>query len=1079
MKKLVTIALLVIVSIFCSRISLARRGNPSVYTTSNAAFQYYVVDSDDDDPRTPTYKFVDTLYNQGQWTRITGFSDNDDGAKLFPDPGTSTYFEFYNSFAEWQPVRALGVNGLMTLDTFNYYPETAHNTTFPIGTINPNFLSVIAPLWGDMEFRTAGDSSKVFMRQTTDTLYVTYYNLFLKGTNGQVRSTFQAVFARPDSSITFYYKSFDGNWKGFTAAQMFQKLCTIGVGNTNRSWGTNYLDRGVYYAKTQTSQIYAQPLHNSLAVKFLRVIPNFLHAKSIDFPSFDRYEIATNQFQPQVTVENLTGSNRMAYVQNRITNLATGAPVYSRTDSFLVGFNSSTSYTGTAFQGLSCGTYRLTMICSFPSIVNGDGWTPDNTLTRDFVVMNSNTPPFFDDFVKLDPCNWHYDGASALDNTTGFIDPESPVATGSIVLNRRDILGNTYIQDNAGDSITSAPINLQGKSNAWICFSYQRAAKMDTTIAGVMTRTIVGPEAAVVDSNGNLSRAGDTLAIDVLASTGTKWNPSAASWTQIAAIPGGIDASTKKFRVQIPSDYIHDHTRVRLRLLGKNTTPIAIVTPGVPPPDDDDNWLIDGFEVNAASGGQVDLEPYDMNLGNGYFTHVPRSIKFVTPRVTVSNNGTVANLATYGTHLVVKDALNRAVYDRVQSLYNPPQHGDTTISYPQWGIEGSQGGVFTSRVQMEQNFNEIRRQNDTITLYRTLFIDDKYAYDDGVADTAGSMTEADSHFFLDFKPMVSDSIRGFDFYHLDATGTTNWAVTFRNLTGTTLATRVFSYNTLQRGFMRGTITPFYLNADSTYRIEFNMTQGHGLGGDAAKGLVWLSKIDQGPTKKYTALYPNLLSLFRDANGTQYITSDGTARNGAGGGPLLPMVRLVFTGSAQFLPVELASFDARRTSNGEVSLAFRTAKEENAREFNVERETENGWVSVGTVAAHNAQLGANYALVDNNAPFTRVNYRLSETDLDGTNRISGYAAASPFAATEALSVTVSPNPVVDHIHAQLSGVTEPATIKIYDALGKVVLSTSAASNGTLDLDASQLAAGKYTLDVTSAAAQARTAIIVTK
>jgi hypothetical protein len=279
--------------------------------------------------------------------------------------------------------------------------------------------------------------------------------------------------------------------------------------------------------------------------------------------------------------------------------------------------------------------------------------------------------------------------------------------------------------------------------------------------------------------------------------------------------------------------------------------------------------------------------------------------------------------------------------------------------------------------------------------------------------------------------------------------------------------------------MRGAITPFYLNSDSTYRIEFNMTQGHGLGGDASKGLVWLSKIDQGPTKKYTALYPNLLSLFRDATGTQYITSDGTARNGAGGGPLLPMVRMIFTGSSQFLPVELASFDARRTTTGTVSLAFRTAKEENVRQFTVERETADGWVEVATVTPHNSMLGANYSLIDNSAPFSRVNYRLSETDLDGSNHISGYAAASPFSGSDVLSISVSPNPVVDRIHAQLSGLNEPATIRVYDALGKVVLSSSTASSGMLDLDASALAAGKYTIDIKSASAEARTSIVVTK
>ncbi len=1068
MKRIATGLFLLLVLIVAARTVDARRGNPAA--NNSPKYQYYLVDSDDNDPRAPTFKFVDTLYGSN-WHRVTGFASNDDASGEVAI-ATDSFVITYENNNRRLPPRFYSTNGLikLTIDTFDVQAvNSAANTLLPAGVFS-GYDAIICPLWGDMEFRTTGDSSKVFYRMTTDSCYVTYYNLFLKGTNGLVRATFQVAFAKADSSITFNYKSFDGAYNGLTSAEMFQKYATIGLQNAQSVYGTTYLDRGTYYAKSYSSALYAQNLHNSLAIRFLRVIPNFFRSTTVANPPYEQYELSSNSMTPKITIENLTSQDRKVYVQNTIINLATNAQVYSRTDSFDIGFNSSIDAVGTIFQAIPCGSYRLTSTSTIPSL-GTDGWTSDNIVTRDFVYMSPGTVPFFDDFLKLDACNWRSNGAIWANGSDVMFDPAPPVASGAVVLNRRDANGNRYFLDNSADTLTSTPLNLTGKSNVWVIFSYQRGSKADSNVAGVTNRTIVGPEVVMTDSINNVLR-GDSMIVEGLISSGAKWNPATADWSRIAAFTGGLDVKTQKYRVQLPASLIHDHTRIRFRYVAKKDGALYGA-----PFEDDDNWVIDGFQMNAATNGQTELEPYDMDLGSVNYTHIPRNVKLITPKVKIGSNGVQTNLATYAVRLVIKDAFNREVYHRIQSIYTPAPHTDTVISFPVWQIEGSQSGVFTSKIQMEQNFNEIRRQNDTVTLYRTLYIDDKYAWDDGVPDSSGTMVVADPHFYMDLKPLASDSLRGFDFYHLDATGTTNWTISVRDTNGTLLTSRSFSYNTLVRGFQRATFNPIWMQADSVYRIECNMTQGFGLGGDGSRGLVFQTKTGSSP--KYTALYPEILDGFRDQSGNKYLTASGAARNGSGGGPLLPMVRPVFKGLAVALPIELASFGGHRSTNGEVALNFSTAKEENVHHFEVDRESENGWVLAGSLNARNARLGANYALVDRSAPQSAITYRLSEIDLDGSRSAVGFTNVGASTSFEPLTISVSPNPTASRIHLTINGITEPAQIKIYDLLGKAVMSSTAATSGIVDLDASILTSGTYTIEVISGNELSRGSVVIQK
>src|SRR5437868_6842512 len=80
MKITATISAICAAILLFATPSLARRGNPVAAGTNSAPkMQFYILDSDDNDPRSPVFSFVDTLYDAANWHRLTGFSNLDDG----------------------------------------------------------------------------------------------------------------------------------------------------------------------------------------------------------------------------------------------------------------------------------------------------------------------------------------------------------------------------------------------------------------------------------------------------------------------------------------------------------------------------------------------------------------------------------------------------------------------------------------------------------------------------------------------------------------------------------------------------------------------------------------------------------------------------------------------------------------------------------------------------------------------------------------------------------------------------------------------------------------------------------------
>ncbi|MEI8133669.1 MAG: T9SS type A sorting domain-containing protein [bacterium] len=1085
MKTFAAISAICVVTILSFSPAFARRGNPDNPGKNTAPkMQYYLIDSDQtDDTNAPTYAFVDTLTDAANWHRIKNFTNNDDGfgeAIYAPD---SLLFVYMDAGSLRLPPRYISTNGMMklTLDSnavLGFGAPVTTPTNGPIPTTGANPLGpVICPLWGDMEFRTAGDSTKVFYRMTSDACYVTYYNLALKGSNGQVRATFQTVFSLKDSSITFNYKTFDGNFNGTPADSVFMNECTIGVQNYRSIYGTMYLDRGTYYAISTGSQTYAKNLRAGLAVKFMRVIPHLIRMRSIDNPAYDGYELPNNSFSPQCTLENFTSIDRFVVVKTVITRISDGFVVRSSTDSVEVTNRSTGQLTAAVYQGFPCGAYHVQMTASIPS-VGADGWIADNIMSRDFVYLKTLTAPFYDNFSTiLDPCNWHSYGATWVNASDVMCDPPSPYSTGAALLDRLDAKNQPYLSTTSSDTLTSVTFNLKNLTNVWLSFSYQRGlCTTDSAKAGIRSRVTIGPEPLVNDSLDIGIYQGDSLRIEGLVSTGTALNDTnSGDWMNIATIFGGIDKTTKRYRVQLDAKVLHDHSRFRFRLCAKDDHPKYGF-----PLDDNDSWIIDAIQISAPTNGQTDLEPLGIDLGNGPFTHIPRNTKLISPIVTIGNNGLLTNAGAFVVHVLIKDQLQRSVYDKTQTIVTPPAHTTTQLAMPVWDIQGSQGGNFSAKINIAQDWNDYYKTNDTNTFYRTMYIDSVYALDDGSSDVAGPMATADNSFYYDFVPLANDSLRAIHFYHLTASGITNWTISILDTSiapprSQVVATKSFSYNVQAPGFIRGAFTtgPFYVSGGVNYRMQCIMTQGSGLGGDASKGLMW-EKRHSFNNPLYDALYPSIVSSFRTSSNFDYLSAN---RNAANGGPLLPMMRLEFQGRYTYLPVEIVHFGAARTDNGSVDLVFKTAKEESLDRFEIDRESVSGWVNVGTISAKNNRIGADYALIDEKAPSSRLTYRLMEVDLDGSTKLVGTTAVGSNGLPEAFGANVFPNPASQNIHVMLTG-TDDASVTLYDALGKIVATRDHAGYST-DIDASSLSAGSYWLEARSGENVTRVKVAVTK
>jgi uncharacterized delta-60 repeat protein len=171
-----------------------------------------------------------------------------------------------------------------------------------------------------------------------------------------------------------------------------------------------------------------------------------------------------------------------------------------------------------------------------------------------------------------------------------------------------------------------------------------------------------------------------------------------------------------------------------------------------------------------------------------------------------------------------------------------------------------------------------------------------------------------------------------------------------------------------------------------------------------------------------------------------------------------------------LPVELTAFTAALAGPATVRLAWATASEKNSHAFVVERSLDGqSFAAIGTVAAAGSSTSARrYELPDAHLPTgaALLYYRLRQVDLDGTFSYSPVRTVTLTAAATGLALF--PNPTHGGA-ATLTGAVPGTTVRVFDALGREVLATTADVAGTVVLPLPVgLATGVYVVRVGSKA-----------
>ena len=151
-----------------------------------------------------------------------------------------------------------------------------------------------------------------------------------------------------------------------------------------------------------------------------------------------------------------------------------------------------------------------------------------------------------------------------------------------------------------------------------------------------------------------------------------------------------------------------------------------------------------------------------------------------------------------------------------------------------------------------------------------------------------------------------------------------------------------------------------------------------------------------------------------------------------------------------LPVELTAFTATAVGPAAVRLAWATASERNSLAFDVERSL-NGksFAAIGTAAAAGSSSASRtYAFVDAQLPAgaALLYYRLRLVDADGT---FAYSPVRAVTVTGPLGkgLTLVPNPARA---TTLGGAAAGAPVRVYDAVGRLVLTATADAAGTASL-----------------------------
>jgi len=226
-------------------------------------------------------------------------------------------------------------------------------------------------------------------------------------------------------------------------------------------------------------------------------------------------------------------------------------------------------------------------------------------------------------------------------------------------------------------------------------------------------------------------------------------------------------------------------------------------------------------------------------------------------------------------------------------------------------------------------------------------------------------------------------------------------------------------------------------------------------------------------------YTNLTVVKNVGSGTTWFdvggvaTGNGTGSITSGSFTSFSIITLGnLIGGLNPLPVELTSFTGRSTPFG-IALKWTTASEKNSNYFEVQRMTDEGYQSLGQLAAKGySHEQVDYSFTDE-TPLNGENYyRLKQVDLDGTFTYSHVILVRNEVTSSGLHIQLYPNPVrvrADFVHVNVTGPQKnvPVLVSLLDINGKEVKSyryKSLDSNNRVEVPTSELKPGIYLLVV---------------
>lgn len=161
---------------------------------------------------------------------------------------------------------------------------------------------------------------------------------------------------------------------------------------------------------------------------------------------------------------------------------------------------------------------------------------------------------------------------------------------------------------------------------------------------------------------------------------------------------------------------------------------------------------------------------------------------------------------------------------------------------------------------------------------------------------------------------------------------------------------------------------------------------------------------------------------------------------------------------EVLPVRLVNFSAQLQNDGKVELNWKTASEENVRDFELEYSTDGAnYQKFGTVAATNRPAGSNYQFYHAISFNGKVAYRLKMTDIDGRSEYSNIVFVNITGITKNF---VYPSIITNRTMSVF--VNESfTTLEVINSSGAVLIRRNiSGTTGKIDIQVNSIGSGVY-------------------